>query len=234
MVAAHAMAGTWRHSVDVWVALSHAAKDIFIRGGIAADKIVVKPNFVDPDPGEGTGRGGYALFVGRLAEEKGVGTLVAAWKRLGGAVPLKIVGDGPLAREVEQLAASEPRVEWLGWRDREDVIGLMKEAALLVVPSLCRENFPLVVVEAYATGLPVIASDVGSLRELVRDGSTGSTFEPGSPDSLAGRVAALVFDRGRLSEAREAARAEYLARYTARRNYEQLVKIYALASGRLP
>lgn len=234
MVAIHAALGTWRHAVDVWVALSETAKETFVRGGIPRRKIVVKPNFVDPDPGPGAGRGGYALFVGRLAEEKGVATLVAAWRRLGGKIPLKIVGDGPLEPEVERLAASERHVEWLGWRAKPEVLELMKDAAVLVVPSLTPEGFPLVVAEAFATGLPVVTSDLGSLREIVRHGVTGCTFEPGDGERLAATVADVLSAGARLAEMRRAARAEYLARYTAERNYERLREIYALASGRLP
>ncbi len=89
----HRMLGTWQNMVEVYVTLTQFARQKLIEGGMPADRIVVKPNFVDPDPGLGEGKGGYAIYVGRLSKEKGVQTLLNAWKSLD--IPLKVVGDGP-------------------------------------------------------------------------------------------------------------------------------------------
>ena len=100
MLTAHRVLGTWSRAVDAYIGLTEFARQRFVRGGLPAEKIVVKPNFVHPDPGAGGGDGEYVLFVGRLSEEKGVDTLLKAWKRPRVRVPLKIVGDGPLVPEV--------------------------------------------------------------------------------------------------------------------------------------
>lgn len=117
MLAVHRALRTW-DLVDRYIALTDFARRKFLEAGLPPEKVVVKPNFVHPDPGPGEGRGGYALFVGRLSPEKGVGTLLKAWKRLGGKVPLKIVGDGPIAGEVRRAAERLSGVEWLGRKAR--------------------------------------------------------------------------------------------------------------------
>ncbi len=225
----HRWLKTWTEQVDVYVALTEFARRKFVEGGIPADKIVVKPNFVHPDPGPGEGKGGYALFVGRLAPEKGIATLLAAWRKFGGRLPVRVVGDGPLAAEVAAAAARQPGVTYLGRLPREKVLGLMREAAFLVFPSEWYEGFPLTIAEAFATGLPVVASDLGAMAELVDHGRTGLHFRPGDPDDLAAKVDWLVSHPAELSKMRREARAEYEARYTAERNYQMLMNIYRQA-----
>jgi glycosyltransferase involved in cell wall biosynthesis len=190
---------------------------------------VVKPNFVHPDPGLGTHEGGYALFAGRLSPEKGIRTLLAAWERLGPGIPLKIVGDGPLARQVAETANRNPRVEWLGSQPLERVYSLMGGAAVILVPSLWYEGFPRVIVEAYAKGTPVVASDLGALAELAHDGRTGLRFRPGDPEDLAAKVEWAWRHPRELAAMGREARREYELKYTAERNYEQLMAIYRMA-----
>src|SRR5262245_3208567 len=119
------------------------------------------------DPGSGTGEGGFALYVGRLTKDKGLDVLLEAWHRLGSNTPLKIAGDGPLAASLMERVRDLRDVELLGACSREEVVEMMKRATLLVVPSLWYEGFPMTIVEAYACGLPVIASDLGSLSSIV-------------------------------------------------------------------
>lgn len=229
MLVVHRLLRTWERTVDVFIALTEFARQKFIEGGLPADRIVVKPNSVYPDPGPGAHDGGYALFVGRLSPEKGVRTLLAAWERLGQAIPLKIVGDGPLAAEVSRTVVRLPRAEWLGQVQLGDVLPLVGRASVVIVPSVWYENFPRVVLEAYAKGTPVIASDLGALAELVEDGRTGLRFCPGDPEDLAAKVEwAWTHPRELAAMGREARR-EYELKYTAERNYEQLMAIYRMA-----
>jgi glycosyltransferase involved in cell wall biosynthesis len=170
MLTTHRALGTWTKMVDVYVALTEFAQDKFIEGGLPAEKIVVKPNFVADDPGPGGGSDGYALFVGRLSPEKGIETMLAAWDRLRMGVPLKIVGDGPLRDLVIRAAARQPSVEWLGYKTVAEVHALMKRAGVLVFPSEWYETFGRVAVEAFAAGTPVIAANIGAVGELVEHG----------------------------------------------------------------
>jgi glycosyltransferase involved in cell wall biosynthesis len=226
MIALHRVMGTWSRAVDVYIALSQFARDKFIAAGIAAERIVVKPNFLYPDPGPGEHMGRFALFVGRLSPEKGVTTLLDAWREIGSGFTLKVVGAGP---EESLLAQPRPGVEWLGWQPHERVVQLMKEAAFLVLPSEWYENFPMTLVEAYATGLPVIGSALGSLAELIHDGETGRHFRPGDATDLAGIIEWAVRHPALLAEQGRNARREFELRYTAEQNYAALMQIYRVA-----
>jgi len=135
MAAFHRALGTWTDKVDLYMTQTEFARSKLIEGGLPADKIVAKPYFLDPIPDVGAGNGKYALFVGRLSPEKGLGTLLQAWKRLGDRVPLKIVGDGPLAPIVAKAAKQMPGIEPLGFQNMETVYRLMGEAHVLVFPS---------------------------------------------------------------------------------------------------
>jgi glycosyltransferase involved in cell wall biosynthesis len=225
MLAAHRARGTW-DLVDRFIALTEFARSKFLEAGFFPEKVVVKPNFVDPDPGTGKSQGGYALFVGRLSPEKGIGTLLKAWELTGGKVPLKLVGDGPLAGEVLRAAERVPGVTWLGQQRLEEVYALMGEAVFLVFPSECYEGFPKVLVEALARGLPVVSTSLGSQGSIIVDGRTGVHCRPGDPEDLAAKVESLVCQPDELARMRREARAEYEAKYAADRNYQLLMEIH--------
>ncbi|BDA72011.1 probable glycosyl transferase [Rivularia sp. IAM M-261] len=226
MLTLHRTLRTWDNMVDIYIALTEFARQKFIQGGFSASKIVVKPNFVHPDPGSGSGSGGYALFVGRLSVEKGLDTLLAAWEHLGGHIPLKIIGEGPLAAEVESATKRLPQVEWLGRRPMKEVYTLMGEAMFLIFPSKWYETFGRVAVEAFAKGTPVIAADIGAIAELVDSGRTGLLFPPGDSEKLAAQVEWAVSHPTELAQMRQEARAEYETKYTAEKNYQRLMEIY--------
>ena len=233
MLAAHRALGTWREKVDLYIALTEFARRKLIEGGLPAERLVVKPNFVHPDPGPGEHRVDFALFAGRLAPEKGVRTLLAAWRHLPG-IPLKVVGDGPLAGEMRAVAALEGLrgIELLGRLPREAIFGLMRRARVLVFPSEWYEGFPLTLAEAFACGLPVVASRLGAVDEIVEEGRTGLLFEPGDPEDLAARIEwAWSHPEAMAAMGREARRV-YELEYTAGRNHERLMRIYALARER--
>jgi glycosyltransferase involved in cell wall biosynthesis len=226
MVTAHRVSGTWTHAVDLYIALTNFAKEKFIAGGLPKDRIVVKPNFVEHDPGLGDHEGGYALFVGRLSKEKGLDTLIEAWRLLGDTPVLKIVGDGPLRSLADN---APPNIQWLGREPKARVFALMRDASALVFPSVVYEGFPLTIVEAFATGLPVIASRLGSMSEIVNDGETGILVAHGSSAELACSVDQLLANRSLARAIGRAGRDAYEARFTAERNYQMLMESYQLA-----
>jgi glycosyltransferase involved in cell wall biosynthesis len=226
MLTAHRALRTWARKVTLFFTLTDFARRKLIEGGLPAARIAVKPNFIDPDPGPGDGRGGYAIFVGRLSPEKGLATLLAAWQLLPEPVPLKIVGDGPQAELVRQAAARDPRIEWLGRRSPEDVLDLVGAAACLVMPSLWYETFGRTIIEGFARGTPAIVSRLGAMAELVHEGRTGLLFEPGNAADLALKVRRLLADPVGM---RPEARRDYERKYTAAINYELLLGLYQRA-----
>lgn len=228
MLTTHRLLGTWKNSVDSYIALTSFARDKFIAAGISPEKLFVKPNFVDPDPGPRTGPGQYAFFAGRLSPEKGVSTLLEAWRHLGRPIPLCIVGDGPDRASLEAFARDRNLrdVRFLGRLSYNETVAAMKGARFIIVPSTWYETFGLVIAEAMACGVPVICSRLGAMQENVADGVNGLHFTPGDPEDLARKVSWAWSHTAEMSEMGRAARREYEARYTADKNYSLLMEIY--------
>lgn len=225
MLTLHKSLGTWTSNVDRYVALTGFARDVFVRGGLPADRIVVKSNFLIDPPAAREGDGEYALFVGRLTEEKGVETLINAWDRL--EIPLRIVGSGPLLDRVARWGATRSNVQVLGWVAYEKVRAELAGARFLMFPSLWYEGFPIAILEAMASGVPVLASRRGSLGELVGDHSGGATFEAGDERALASAATQLWRDVDRCRSLGRAARSVFESRYGEAAGYRELASLYS-------
>lgn len=227
----HRVAGTYRREVSRYIALCQFARTILIAGGVPDHLILVKPNFTADQHADRELRGprAGALFVGRLSVEKGLSVLVKAWRSLD--VDLQIIGPGPSASLATDAPAS---VHFRGTLDNADLASAMRRAAFIVMPSLMYEGFPMVVVEAFSAGLPIIASRLGALAELVDDGVTGLHFRTNDAADLAAKVRWAVANPDRMRAMGERARATYLRRYTPQANYERLIEIYTEASASIP
>jgi len=218
--------GTYLELVDRYVALTNFAAGKFAEGGLPAERLVVKPNFVVADRPPGEGSGPYVVYAGLLTVEKGVMTLLDAWRELRD-VKLVVVGEGPMRSAMERKVAEHGlNVEFLGFQPRARVMDIIADASLEVVCSELYENCPLVVLEAYAMGTPVVAARIGALVEIVVEGRTGLMFEHGNAAALAKVVRGALGDRPRLRELRRGARARYLDLYTPERNFELLMDLY--------
>lgn len=226
MLATHNYKQTWSKTVSAYIALTGFARDKFIEGGFPAEKIFVKPNYLQNDPGAGDGQGNYALFVGRVTAEKGISTLIEAWRQIGNDLPLQIAGDGPQAAEVEKASREMENVTWLKWLPRPEILERMKNASVLILPSTWYEGFPMIIAEAFAVGLPVIASNLGSMSSIVDHQRTGLHFEPGNAAALAEAVRWWTTHPDEAAFMRSEARLEYETKYTAEENYAQMMNIY--------
>ncbi|MFZ0284385.1 MAG: glycosyltransferase [Terriglobales bacterium] len=228
MLSVHRAKRTWTQAVDRYIVLTEFARSRFVNSGLPAEKITVKPNFVDPDPGKRTGTPSYALFVGRISEEKGAHTLFKAWRQLPKHFTLRMVGDGPARAELESQATSQglSNISFTGRLPRESVIEQMKGASFVVFPSQLYENLPLTIIEAFACGVPVLASRLGAMQEIVSEDRTGLFFEAGNADDLA-RAAKRMWEQPQYVRLLgDKARAEFEAKYTAAANYRQLMEVY--------
>ncbi len=225
MLAVHHWRGTYVNDVDAYIALTEFAKTKFVQAGMPAEKVIVKPNFVSPDPGIGEGRGGFCLFVGRLTESKGVGVLLKAWKQLRGDIQLKIAGDGEMASAVRDAAAVDPRIHFMGRLPQDQVYDVMGQASALMFPSVWYEGLPKTILESFARGTPVVASNLGSMSDLIVEGRTGAHFTPGNPADLA-RTVARLFTGNELESMRSSTREEFESLYTGDANYRMLMDVY--------
>lgn len=212
----------WQRHVHRYIALTDFSRKKFIAGGLPQDRITVKPNFVTGIAHSQSNRKG-ALFVGRLSPEKGVDTLLRAWHELP-HIPLTIIGDGPECYKLKSIAPSN--VIFMGYQSRDRVSSSLAEAQALIMPSIWYEGFPMTLVEAFASGLPILASDIGSLKEIIEPSVNGVHFASGDPFDLTEKARSLFANPDALKRLGAGARAAYEKRYTPETNLKQLEKIY--------
>lgn len=221
MLMLHRGLGTFRRKVDRFIALTEFGRNKFIEGGLDADQIDVKPNFVHwmPSPAESERHGG--LYVGRLSVEKGVELLLQAMK-LHPTHQLQVIGAGPFDEAMSATAGQA----WLGARPLSEVLERMRRASYLLLPSVCYEGFPRTIVEAFACATPVIASRRGSLAELIEDGRTGLLFDPTDPADMVERLKWADAHPLAMRQMGQAARRVYEERFSPARNHELLMQVY--------
>lgn len=221
MLATHRAIGTYRERVTRYIALNNFARNKYVEGGLPADRFRIKPNFVASSARPTWEQRSGGMYVGRLSSEKGLDVLAQA-VRLAPAAAVDVIGSGPL----EALARDAFGERLLGFRPLEEIMARMGTAQFMVLPSICYENSPRTIVEAFACGLPVIASRLGALIDIVRDGETGLLFNPGDPADLAAKMTWAAANPEQMKRMGQAARTEYEAKYTPERNYDLLIDIY--------
>jgi len=235
MIALHRWLRTWARHVDACVSLSVFQKDLMIAAGLPEVAIHVKPNFYasPPDMLPWGRREDKIVFIGRLGEEKGVEVLLQAWRDWGADAPLlEVIGDGPLRKALAETASRyglEDRVVFRGQLPFDDAQRSFSHARLLVLPSLWFETFGMVVCEAFALGVPVAASRIGPLPDIVEEETAGALFDPGNAADLLRVVRNLWVDQERLAAMGLGARELFEEKYTADANYRMLMEIYKAA-----
>lgn len=221
MLAVHRWRGTWRKEVSRYIVLNQLCRDKFTSGGLPAERLRIKPNFVESSrvPQWEKRKGG--IFIGRLSTEKGLEILASAMTRLP-QCRIDVYGKGPLQAFVEQA----PGLRYGGFQSPSQLKERLYGAAFALVPSTGVESFGLVAIEAFACGTPVIGTRHGGLAELVEHGKTGLLVTPGDAAELASAISWAEANPAAMHEMGRAARAEYLARYTPEHNYDILLSIY--------
>jgi glycosyltransferase involved in cell wall biosynthesis len=225
MLGTHRVLGTWNKKVDAYMVSSEYYRQKFVDIGLPADRLQLCPLPV-PDPGvRSRGRGEYALYLGRLAPEKGIQTVLEAWRGLD--IPLKIRGSGPLEKEVRAAMTGNRNIEMIPRISVEEKHELIRGARFLVWPSLGDyETFGLVVAEAYACGVPVVASRTGVAIERILNGKTGIFFAANDAAELA-KAAQWAWDHPEEMAAMGAnGRELYEAKFTLERGCDRLIAVY--------
>jgi glycosyltransferase involved in cell wall biosynthesis len=224
-IGVHRALGTYER-VDLYLAVSEFMRTKHIEMGIAPERVVTKSNFAW-STARRAGPGDYFVFAGRLSREKGVWPLLAAWRHL--TLPLLLVGDGP---DRDALQASAPKsVAFRGALAPDEMPALLARARALIVPSLWYEGAPRIILEAYAAGVPVLASRIGALPELVEHGASGLLFPPNEVAALATAVTRLA-DDGESERLGEGAWQLWRARFTPERGLKELEACYRRARDR--
>lgn len=221
MVERHKKKKTWSDRVDAYIALTDFSKNKFEKGGLYADKIFVKSNFLFEDPGYSYYDESYFIFAGRLDEIKGVNDLIEAAAKSPN-IKFKIAGEGPLSKGVTAV----PNIEYLGQLRKEELFKWIKNSSALIFPSLLYENMPLTIIEAFACGKPVIASNLGVMAEMIVDGKTGLLFTPGNSEDLASKIRWAFNHPNEMKAMGINARKDFEEKYIAEKNYKMLMDIY--------
>ncbi len=235
MIWLHRRLKTWELQIDAFIALTEFQKNILCGTGLPRERVFVKPNFYPnpPEPLPWNEREAKVIFIGRLGTEKGCHILIEAWRRWGPEAPrLEVIGDGPERLRLEEFAAGtglSERVAFRGQLSLEEVQESLGRARLLVFPSLWFEGFPMVILEAFALGVPVAASRLGSMPCLIDEAVSGTLFEAGNADELLHKVKKAWEVPQRLGAWGAAARREFERKFTAEANYQLLIQIYEAA-----
>jgi glycosyltransferase involved in cell wall biosynthesis len=217
--------------VQVFICPSRFMADKMTQGGVYPERLRLVRHFADTGSVEPKARpGGPVVYAGRLASEKGVDVLVEAMARLEDGC-LEVAGEGPERARLEALAAERApgRVRFHGRLAKQDLAGLLHEAAVVAIPSRCHENLPMILLEAFAAGVPAVVSRLGGLPELVRPGENGATVPPDDPDALVGALAGMLADPDGTFRMGRAARAMAEAEFAPDRHRAALEELYELA-----
>lgn len=219
--------GLYKENVTLFILLSSFGRRQLIDAGFPGDRMILLPNAVPvPDSYADPSRGEYIAFAGRISDEKGVDTLLSAAGITG--LPVCLAGD--YSARPDLAKAGGANVTFVGQLGRKELDNFYRKARCLVMPSRCFEMMPIVLIEAMSYGLPVIASDIGGLPEIVDDEVTGLLFEPGNGEDLANRIKRLWSDPDLCRRMGQAGRAKAIREYSEDVYFRRLINIYNRAT----
>lgn len=214
-------------NVTLFIALTEFSKTRLEKAGVPESKLEVLPNVVSmPTSGVDSSTGLYATYVGRFSAEKGIDILLSA-AALNPNIPVRLAGDYSTLPQL--LSTATENVKFVGQLNREHLIDFYRRSRFVVVPSKWFEVCPMVVIEAKSYGLPVIASRIGSLKEMIDESVTGLLFEPGNAEDLAGKMKMLWENSDLCSRMGRMAREKAMSEYNGDGYYSKLMALYRKA-----
>jgi glycosyltransferase involved in cell wall biosynthesis len=224
----HKLIQTWKHKVHTYIALTEFGKNKFLNSSLdlQSEQIKVIPNFVE-DTGVGTSiRAGF-LFVGRISMEKGVEMMLECFAKLP-KYNLIVAGDGPDKIKLQTRFNNFSNIIFYGQKPKHEIMILMKQSEALVFPSIWYEGLPFTIIEAFSTGTPVIASNLGAMSDMIKDGYNGLHFNPNDVHDLNESIEKFmqITDRDIM---RVQARETYEKFYTPDYHYHLLLSVYQKA-----
>lgn len=232
MIEYHRKKGTWNRYPTAFIALSKFSKNKFAEGGIPADRIFIKPNFLkDPckeydDLEISSEKLNRFLFLGRISNEKGIEDLIQCWMERSIPAELWIAGEGPLKKKLQNKTKGEKSIKWLGLCEKTDVLKLLSNSKALLFPTKWYEGMPLIILEAMSMGCPVISSDIGNPKNMINHKINGLFFEPGKMADLYKNISWIMRNPKNSMKLGDNARKKYEELYTPEKNYNTLLTIY--------
>jgi len=229
----HKISATWKNKVSTYITLNEFSRSKLLHSslGVPEHKMITKPNFI-PDPGEGNSdRENFFLFAGRIAKEKGVHVLAKAFTYMPG-YKIIIAGDGPERKLLQENFSPYSNIFFAGQMEKKQVSEYMKKCKAFICPSIWYEVAPLTIIEAFATGTPVIASRLGSMAETIIDGFNGLHFTAGDADDLRKKIELFMKATEQHSMFYKNARQTYQQKYHEDIHYNAVLKIYEDAIGK--
>jgi glycosyltransferase involved in cell wall biosynthesis len=211
----------------MYIVLSTFARSKFLELNFPSSRLEVKPNFLQNPPVPTFKDDGYGIFIGRIGEEKGLDCLIEAF-RVCPNIPFKIIGDGPITNTVKNKICTYQlnNVDFVGLADYDSCMTYLSKARFLILPSICYEGMPMVLLEAMASGKAAIASNLGAMPEFIKDGVNGLIFQPGSPTDLAIKISRLYENPNMALAMGMEGRRIFLQEYTADKNHQMLTNLY--------
>jgi glycosyltransferase involved in cell wall biosynthesis len=224
----------WRSLISAYVFVSGPQRDLLQEAGLPPGRVFVRHNLIPRRDRPRSARTSTVVFAGRLDEAKGARLLMEGWdsyRAKSGEPGLKLViaGGGPLGDEVATWASARPSVELHGTVSADLCAELISSARAVLLPSVWRETFGLVAVEAMAAGVPPVAAGHGAFTELITPGVDGVLFSPGDPAALALAIADIEANPERYEAYGQRARQTYEQRFDPERSVEDLLGIYRFA-----
>ncbi len=209
--------------IDKFIALTEFTKQEYIKADLPSDKIIIKPNFLSKkqigktkiDKKEG------GVFASRISKEKGIITLLKAWDSID--LDLKILGDGPL---LNKLKFKNKKIRFFGGVSREFVRDEIRSAKFLIFPSEWYECMPMTILEAFREGTLVLASNIGSIKSIIKDNHNGILFAPGEPNDLSIKVKWILNNPEECKNIVNNAYNDFIEKYTEENNYKKLIGVY--------
>ena len=225
----------YRKNIKTFLSPSRFLKNKMIEYGWPESQIQYLPNFISTsDLVSQSLSGKYFLCLGRLSVEKGIATLINAYRRIQDKdVGLLIAGEGPLRSELERIAGQDSSIKFTGFLSGVQLLGITRNALAVVVPSLCYENAPISVLEAMAYGKPVIGARIGGIPEMIYDGINGFLFKPGDETDLRNVLSKTIsLSDEQLEHMGRMGREKTAGEYSPEKHYQQLMSVYLSSMSR--
>ena len=212
-------------TITKFITLTEFTKQVFSQAAIPENKLIIKPNFLSSVENKIKPilKKKNAIFASRISKEKGILTLIKAFKKIN--IELDVLGDGPLLNKIKKDNINQ-NIKFHGNLSRDKVSKFINKSKFLIVPSECYENFPMTILEAFREGTLVLASNIGSIKSIIRDKHNGVLFEYGDKLDLISKVKWILSNPKKCDQISLNANNDFKSKYSSDVNYKQLINIY--------